>query len=186
MFFCFSVEVSLSHVQVFLCKISLVCCLKSPYNWFYSNFLFLIIFIQLMLVWSVLFLVAVIDLPPCIFMKSSIFQLLRRSSFRLNRPRFSECDVSIIVSGSCCLNSLFIFLCISNISRPKNQPFFMIILTSASLWLVWNQAHSSHIYIILFLYPHFVGVASKIVLKCKFVVFHSPFFMLLSSVWLVT
>ena len=55
----------LCHVQVFLCKISLVCRLKCLYSCFSSYFCFLIIFILLMLVLSVLFQVAVISLSPC-------------------------------------------------------------------------------------------------------------------------
>ena len=43
------------------------------------------------------------------------------------------------------------FWCISNnISSSVKQPFFIIVLTgSASLWLVWNLAHSSKIIIII-------------------------------------
>ena len=49
----------LSHVQVFLSEISLVCHLKYPYSCFSSHFCFLVIFVLLMLVLSVFFLVAV-------------------------------------------------------------------------------------------------------------------------------
>ena len=58
----------LSHVQVFLWKILLVCHLKYPYCCFSYHFCFLVIFFLLMLVLSVLFQVAIISLPPCIFM----------------------------------------------------------------------------------------------------------------------
>ena len=60
----------LSHVQVFLCVLSLVCHLKYPYTCF-SFHLFLVIFVMLTLTWSVLLLVAVISLPPHFFMESS-------------------------------------------------------------------------------------------------------------------
>ena len=52
-----------SHVQVFLRKIPLVCCMKCPYSWFFSHFCFLVIFVLLMFVLSVLFVVTVINLP---------------------------------------------------------------------------------------------------------------------------
>ena len=57
----------LSHGQVFLYGISLVCCLKCPCNCFLSHFCFLVIFVfvLLMLVLSVLFLVAVISACKC-------------------------------------------------------------------------------------------------------------------------
>ena len=60
----------LSHVQVFSCKISLVCCLTCLYICFSSYFCFLVIFVPLMLVLSVLFLVAVISLLPRFFISS--------------------------------------------------------------------------------------------------------------------
>ena len=67
--------------------------------------------------------------------------------------------VSDIVLLSC---SLFIFWCISSISRSENKPFFIIVLTwSASLWLVWKLAHSCLISIILFRYPLCVGFLIK-------------------------
>ena len=61
----------LSYVQVFLCEISLVCCLKCAYGCFTSHFCFQLIFVLLNLVLSVLFTGAVISLPPCFFMLSS-------------------------------------------------------------------------------------------------------------------
>ena len=57
----------LCYVQVFLCEISLVCRLKYPYSSFSSHFCFLVTFLQLMLVLSVLFLVAVISLASRFF-----------------------------------------------------------------------------------------------------------------------
>ena len=60
----------LSHVQVFLCEISLICRLKCPYSCFSSHFYCLIILILLILAF-VLFLVAVISLSPSFFMLSS-------------------------------------------------------------------------------------------------------------------
>ena len=53
----------LSHVQVFSCEISLVCRLKYPYSCFSSHFCFLVIFVLLMFVLSVLFQVIVNSLP---------------------------------------------------------------------------------------------------------------------------
>ena len=61
----------LSQIQVFSCEMSLVCRLKCPYSCFYSHFCFLVIFVLLILVLSVLFLVAIISLPPRFSMKSS-------------------------------------------------------------------------------------------------------------------
>ena len=52
----------LSHVHVFLCEISLFCRLKCPYSLFF-HFCFLVIFVLLILMLSVLFLVAIISLP---------------------------------------------------------------------------------------------------------------------------
>ena len=53
----------LSHVQVFLCEISLVFHLKCPHSCFSYHFCFLVNFVLLMLVLSLLLLVAVINLP---------------------------------------------------------------------------------------------------------------------------
>ena len=53
----------LIHVQVFSCEISILCRLKCPYSCFSFPFCFLVIFVQLILVLSVLLLVAVINLP---------------------------------------------------------------------------------------------------------------------------
>ena len=61
----------LSHVQVLPCNMSLVCRLKCPYSCLSSHFCFLIIFVLLILVLSVLFMVAMISLPPRFFMQSS-------------------------------------------------------------------------------------------------------------------
>ena len=82
-----------------------------------------------------------------------IFRLLLLcGSFWLKCSSFSLFAVLIIVLRSYCLDSRFIFWCISNISRSDNQLFFIIVLTwLASLWLVRNLAHSSQISIILFL-----------------------------------
>ena len=52
----------LSHIQVFLCEMSLVCHLKCPYSCFSSYFCFWVILVLLILMLSVLFLVAVISL----------------------------------------------------------------------------------------------------------------------------
>ena len=57
----------LSHVQIFLCKISLVYRWKCLYSCFSYHFCFIVIFVLLMLVLSVLFLAAVISLPLHIF-----------------------------------------------------------------------------------------------------------------------
>ena len=73
----------LSYVKVFFCEISFVCLLKCPYSCFYSHF-FLVIFVMLMLVSSVLFLVAVISLPPCFFLCSLLV-------FKSMHRRFFEC-----------------------------------------------------------------------------------------------
>ena len=55
------------------------------------------------------------------------------SSFLLGYFCLSTLDVSGVLLVSC----LFIFWCISSISRSENQPFFIIVLTwPASLWLV--------------------------------------------------
>ena len=54
--------------KLFLCEISFVCRLKCPYNCFSSNFCFLVIFILLMFVSSVLWLMALTSLPPRYFM----------------------------------------------------------------------------------------------------------------------
>ena len=53
----------LSHVQVFSYELTLVCRLKYPYSCFSSYFCFLVIFVPLMLVLSVLFLGTVISFP---------------------------------------------------------------------------------------------------------------------------
>ena len=58
----------LNHVQVFSCENLLVCRLKCPYSCFSSNFCFLVIFILLMFVFTVLLLVVVISLPSCFFL----------------------------------------------------------------------------------------------------------------------
>ena len=54
----------LCHVRVFPFEVLLVCLFKYPYNCFSSHFCFPLIFVLLMLVFSVLFLVAVISLSP--------------------------------------------------------------------------------------------------------------------------
>ena len=51
----------LNHIQVFSCEVSLVCWLKCCFS---SHFCFLVIFVMLMPGLFVLFLVAVISLPP--------------------------------------------------------------------------------------------------------------------------
>ena len=61
----------LSHVQVFSWEILLVCLLKYPYSCFSFHFCFLVIFVLLMFVLSVLFLVVVISLPLHFLMLSS-------------------------------------------------------------------------------------------------------------------
>ena len=48
------------YVQVFLCEISIVCCLKYPYCYFSSHFCFLVIVVLLIFVLFVLFLVALV------------------------------------------------------------------------------------------------------------------------------
>ena len=58
----------LSHVQVFLWEMSLVCLLKYPYSCFSSHFCFLVIAVLLIFVLFVLFLVAVIHLSLLFFM----------------------------------------------------------------------------------------------------------------------
>ena len=68
--FTLSLKVSLSHVQVFPPKASLFCRLKCLYSCFSARF-FLVIFILLMLMLSVLFLAAVISRPQRIFMYCS-------------------------------------------------------------------------------------------------------------------
>ena len=62
----------LSHVQVFLSEISLVCCLKCPYNCFSSHFCFLVIFVPLMIILSISFLLSVF---LCIFIYSFSFYI---------------------------------------------------------------------------------------------------------------
>ena len=95
--------------------------------------------------------------------------------------------VSMIVLGFCCLDSLFICWCISNISRSENQPFFMIVLTwSTSLWLViWNLAHSSQISVILFLYLLFEGLLLKYQWSASLSFSLVDFFMLMALVCVV-
>ena len=60
----------LSQVQVFSCEISVVCRLKCSNSCFSSHFYFLVIFVLVMFVLSVLFLVAVISLSLHFFMQS--------------------------------------------------------------------------------------------------------------------
>ena len=64
------------------------------------------------------------------------------------------------VCGCVCI---YISWWISSISRPENQPFFIIVLTwSVSLWFVaLNLPNSVQISIILFLYPLFAGLLLK-------------------------
>ena len=52
----------LSYVQVFSCEISSVCSLKYRYSCFSSHYCFQVIVFMLILMFSVLFLVAVINL----------------------------------------------------------------------------------------------------------------------------
>ena len=67
----------LSHVQVFSWETLLFCRLKCPYSCFSSHFCFLVIFISSMLVFSVLFLVAVINLPlPFLCVIQSFYRLI--------------------------------------------------------------------------------------------------------------
>ena len=54
----------LSHIHVFSCEMLLVSRLKCPYGCFSSHFCFLTISVLLIHVLSVLFLVAIISLPP--------------------------------------------------------------------------------------------------------------------------
>ena len=60
----------ISHVQVFSCEISLVFCLKYPYNYFSSYFGFLVIVVLLILVLFELFQIAVIS--PSLFFLCSL------------------------------------------------------------------------------------------------------------------
>ena len=53
----------LSHDQIFSYEISLVCRLKCPYSCFSFYFCLLVIFVLLMLVWFVLFMIAVNSFP---------------------------------------------------------------------------------------------------------------------------
>ena len=57
----------LSHLQVFSCKTSPVCYLKWPHNCFSFYFCFQVVFIRFIRVLSILFLVAVMSLPPHFF-----------------------------------------------------------------------------------------------------------------------
>ena len=84
-------------------------------------------------------------------------------SFSLDCSCFSVFGMTFIVTWFCCCDSLFIFGVFLIFPRSENRPFFIIVLTClANLWLVvWNLAHSSQISIILFLYPHCVGLLQK-------------------------
>ena len=79
--------------------------------------------------------------------------------------------------------SLFIFCCISSISRSENQLLFIIVLTwLARLWfVVWKLAHSCQISIILFLYPLCIELLLKTVLY-TLVSFPSQYFVFTSLV----
>ena len=79
--------------------------------------------------------------------------LLLYSSFRLQCSYFSVFWCVDYCIRVLLLDSQFTFWCISNISKPENQPFFFIILTwPATLWLViWNLVYSFQIFIIIFL-----------------------------------
>ena len=66
-----SLKVSLSHVQLISCEISLVCRLKYSYSCFSANFCFLAISVLMVFVLSVLFLVVVTRRLQRFFMLSS-------------------------------------------------------------------------------------------------------------------
>ena len=121
------------HVQVFSWEISLVYRLKYPYTCFSTHF-FLVIFVLLKLVLSLLFLEAVISFPPRFFMLSSCIDV---SIFSYQSSRI---DVSILswMSASHLLPSWMLV-------RPfyYHHYYFTVALTDGfSVESEWRQVSS--------------------------------------------
>ena len=106
--------------------------------------------------------------------------LLRCASIRFERSCFSVFIVSVIILGSCWLDSFVICWCISDNLSSEIQSFIFIVLTwSANLWLVIFNLMPDFYH--SFSIASFRRVAPKITIKCKFVVFSSPFSVFVST-----
>ena len=90
----------LSHVYIFSCETLLVSCLKCPSNCFSSHFCFLII--------VVLFLVAVISLPPCFLCSFQVLVLMRQCCLQCWQVLFHLLFLSSLVWNVLCMAISFI------------------------------------------------------------------------------
>ena len=103
--------------------------------------------------------------------------LLLSSSFQWECSCFAVFGASIIVLGYHCLDSLFVFWCIANISKSDNQLLLSSFVSKSLACCLKSSAFFSDFYnslTIVFL----CRVAYKITAKCNFVVFLSSFSML--------
>ena len=124
-----------SYTQVFLREMSFVCRLKQPYCSFPSHFRFLVVSIQLILVFTVLFPVGVISLPPHFSMESSIrcIEAITLSSMLVSLlpPFLHTCSLSTSSLGCKALfiDINFLFLWSFYLSSPlvqfKNSPEYL-------------------------------------------------------------
>ena len=124
-----------SHVQVFLYEILLVCHLKCPCSCFSSHFFFLVIFVLIMLVLSVLFLMAIISLPLHFFMWSSRHCInASMHSWMLTSPltsflgTYSLSMSSLGCKALCIVMSFLVFWFIcwsSSLAHFKNGPVYI-------------------------------------------------------------
>ena len=126
-----------SHVQVFSCKMSLVCCLKCPYRCFSSShFCFPIIFVLLMLVLSVLFLVAIISILLRFLLSILYVASIHRRYLECRRNLFlllffitySPCTSSLGCNAFCSVVNFIILWCIcwsSSLVHFQNGPEYL-------------------------------------------------------------
>ena len=117
----------------------------------------------------ILFKISTLLFSSCVSVTSIMFGcvvfwlLLLGISIWLAGSAFSVVSVSVTALVSSWHVCQFICWCISNISRSENQLFFIIVPTwSPSLWVVLNQAYSSQISIVPFLYTLCVGLLQKL------------------------
>ena len=82
------------------------------------------------------------------------------------------CLTPLDESGTILLFCLCIFRWISSISRSENQPFLIIVLTLTCLKIRTFLPDLNHSFLVSPLW----GVAPKISVKCKLIVFFSPYF----------
>ena len=120
----------------------------------------------------ILFIISTFIFSSCVSLCSVVFGcevfrlILLCVSIRLEGSCFLVFSVSILVLRSCWHYSLFICWCISNIPRPENQSFFIIVVTwSASCYHLGHSSEISIFFLILSLCrvtPTITGDTTKV------------------------